>query len=71
MGYSRYHHGVIHDCADQASNNLNGKSMSWGQVDILSKLEITCKQLAYLHSVVSEASEVKVREWFSWKPEED
>jgi hypothetical protein len=45
--------------------------MSWGQVDILSKLEITCKQLAYLHSVVSEASEVKVREWFSWKPEED
>lgn len=42
--------------------------MSWRQVDVLSQLKITCKQLAHLQGVVCETGEVKVGEWSTGKP---
>ena len=64
----RYHHSVIHDGTHQTSHDLDGKCVSWRQMNILRQLEITCEQLAHLHCIVGEASEVEVGERFSGEP---
>jgi hypothetical protein len=64
----RYHHGVIHDGANQTSHDLNCKRVSWGQMDILGKLEIAREKLAHLHSVEGKASEVEVGKGLPGEP---
>ena len=36
----RYHHDVVETCAEKTSNDLGGKGAFWGQLILLSKLEV-------------------------------
>ena len=58
--YVRYHHNIVQNSANQAANNLDSEGVSRRQMDVLSKLQISRKQLAHLQGIIREASKVQV-----------